>query len=96
MNVSTTGFSPTQMILAWTLLILLLSWFIIFIALAIHDYVMKRVEWEDKPSSSRPIPIIGVLPNEEHHKVVEMAGGTTYYERANSERSIDNGSTLSR
>ncbi len=96
MNVSTTGFSPAQMILAWTLLVLLLSWFIIFTALAIHDYVIKKVEWEDIPTPSRPIPIIGVLPNEKHQNFVEMAGGTKHHERTNSERSSDNGSSLFR
>jgi hypothetical protein len=72
MNVSTTSFSPAQMILAWTLILLLLSWFSIFTALAIHDYLKRKVEWEDIPSSSRPIPIIDVLPQEEHNNVVEM------------------------
>ena len=70
MNVSTTSFSPTQMILAWTLLVLLLSWFIIFTALALRDFVMKKVEWEDIPTPSSPIPMIGVLPKEEHHNIV--------------------------
>ena len=56
MNVSTTSFSPTQMILAWTLLVLLLSWFILFTALALRDYFMKKVEWEDLATPSRPIP----------------------------------------
>jgi hypothetical protein len=85
MNVSTTSFSPIQMILALTLLILLLSWFIIFTALAIRDYVLKKVEWEDIPASSRPMPIINVLPNEEHQNFVEPAGGTKYHERTKSE-----------
>ena len=74
MNVSTTSFSPTQMILAWTLILLLLSWFFIFTALAIHDYLKKKVELEEISSSTRPIPIIGKLPQEEHKNVVEMAG----------------------
>ena len=92
MNVSTTGFSPTQIMLACTLLVLLLSWFIIFTALAIHDYVMKKVEWEDIPTSSRPIPIIGVLPKEQNF--VEMAGSSKEHERTNLERSSDNGTSL--
>jgi hypothetical protein len=44
MNVSTTSFSPTQMILAWILLVLLLSWSIIFATLALRDFVMKKVD----------------------------------------------------
>ena len=93
MNVSTTGFSPSQMILAWMLLGLLLSWLIIFTALAIHDYVMKKVEWDDISTPSKPIPIIGVLPNEEHQNFVKMAGGTKNNEYTNSERSSDTGSS---
>jgi hypothetical protein len=94
MNVSTTGFSPTQIMLACTLLVLLLSWFIIFTALAMHDYLMKKVEWEDIPASSRPIPIIGVLPKEEHQNFVEMAGGSKRHEHTDLERSSDNGTSL--
>ena len=73
MNVSTTSFTPTQMILAWTLLVLLLSWFILFTALALRDYVMNKVEWEDLATPSRSIPSVGVLPKEEHHNLIEMA-----------------------
>jgi hypothetical protein len=94
MNVSTTDFSTTQILLAWTLLVLLLSWCIIFTALAMHDYVIKKVEWEDMPTPSRPIPIIGVLPKEEHQNFVEMAGGSKRHERTNLERSSDNGTSL--
>jgi hypothetical protein len=94
MNVSTTDFSTPQILLAWTLLILLLSWCIIFTALAMHDYVMKKVELEDMPTPSRPIPIIGVLPKEEHQNFVEIAGGSKRHERTNLERSSDNGTSL--
>ena len=94
MNVSTTGFSTSQIMLALTLLILLLSWFIIFIALAMHDFVMKKVEWEDIPTPSRPIPIIGVLPKEEHQKFVETAGSSKRHESTNFERSSENGTSL--
>ena len=93
MNVSTTSFSPTQMILAWTLILLLTSWFIIFTALVLRDFVMNKVEWEDIPTPSRPIPIIGVLPKEEHQNLVEMSGSTKHHERTNTERSSDNGTS---
>ena len=96
MNVTTTSFSPTQMILAWTLLILLLSWFIIFTALALREFVMKKVEWEDLPTPSRPIPIIGAQPKEEYRQIVEMAGATTHPECTNTEQSSDSGTTLIR
>jgi hypothetical protein len=93
MNVSTTSFSPTQMILAWTLILLLSSWFIIFTALAVRDFVMNKVEWENIPTPSSPIPIIGVLPKEEHQNLVEMAGGTKHHERTNTERASDSGTS---
>ena len=89
MNVSTTSFSPAQMILAWILIILLLSWFSIFTTLAIHDYLKRKVEWEDIPLSSGSVPIIGVLPQEEHNNVVEMPRSTPHdltYTEQTSER----------
>jgi hypothetical protein len=96
MNVTTTSFSPTQMILAWTLLLLLLSWLIIFAALALREFVMKKVEWEDLPTPSGPIPIIGVQSKEKHRQIIEMVGGTTHHERANTELSSESDTTLIR
>lgn len=96
MNVTTTSFSPTQMILAWTLLILLLSWFIIFAALALRVFVMKKVEWEDFPTPSRPIQIIGTQPKEEHRHSVGMFGVTAHHEHTYSESPNDSGTTLIR
>lgn len=93
MEVSTTSFSPTQVILAWILLVLLLSWFITFTALAIRDYFMKKIEFEDIPTPSRPIPIIGNLQKTEQHNFVEVAGSTKHHEHGNSERSNDSGTT---
>jgi hypothetical protein len=85
MDVSTTSFSPTQVILALILLVLLLSWFFIFTAMAIRDYVMKKVEWEDIPTPTSPVQVIGVLHNTEHHNLVEMAASAIQQERANAE-----------
>jgi hypothetical protein len=96
MNVTTTSFSPTQTILAWTLLLLLLSWFIIFTALALREFVMKKVEWEDLPTPSRPIPTINAQLTEEQRQFVGMTGGTTHHERKNTEQSSDSGTTLFR
>lgn len=96
MDVSTTSFSPTQMILAWSLLALLVSWFIIFIALAIRDYIMKKVEWEDIPTTSSSIPIMNGQLIENHQNLVGIAGNTQNQERANSGQSRDNGTTLFR
>ena len=85
MDVSTTGFSPSQVILAWILLVLLLSWFFIFTALAIRDHIMKKVEWTDIPTPTSPIQAIGVPHNTEHHNLVEMAASAKQQERANAE-----------
>jgi hypothetical protein len=82
MNVSTTSFSPAQIILAWTLILLLLGWFFIFTTLAIHDYLKRRVEWEDIPASTRPIPITNKPLQEEHKNVVEMAGSALPHDHA--------------
>jgi hypothetical protein len=47
MDVTTSTFSPTQMILVWTLLGLLLTWFITFTVLALLAFITKKAEWED-------------------------------------------------
>src|SRR5690242_13610403 len=82
MNVSTTSFSPAQMILAWTLILLLLGWFCIFTTLAIHDYLKRRVEWENIPASTRPISTLNKPPHEEHKNVVENAGSALPHDHA--------------
>ena len=94
MDVSTTSFSPTQVILALILLLLLLSWFFIFTAMAIRDFVMKKVEWEDVPTPTSPIQVISVQHKTEYHNYAEMAGTAKQQEHANSERSSDSGTTL--
>lgn len=96
MNVSTTSFTPTQMILAWTLLVLLLSWFILFTALALRDFVTNKVEWEDLVTPSRSIPIVNVIPEEENHNLIGMAVGSAHHERTNKELTRDGGSSLIR
>lgn len=94
MNVSTTGFSATQMILAWTLLVALLSWFIIFTTLAVREFVLKKVENEDLPTPSRPIPIIGVKSKEEQQQFIEVARGTKHNEQMHTELSSDSSTFL--
>ena len=68
----------------------------LFITLAIRDYVKKKVEWEDIPAESSSTPMIGVSANVEHHNFIDMAGNTKNQERANSELSSDSGTTLFR
>jgi hypothetical protein len=87
MNVTTSGFSPTQMILAWTLLGLLFCWFIIFTVLALRDFVMKKAEWEDVPTPSRPLPAISRQSTKEQGQYVWVAGGNIHHEGTNTELS---------
>jgi hypothetical protein len=60
MDVTTSPFSLTQMILAWTLLGLLLTWLITFTLLALRSFVMKKAEWEDLPTPTKPLPAISI------------------------------------
>jgi hypothetical protein len=94
MNVSTTSFSPTQMILAWTLLVLLLSWFFLFTALALRDFVRNKVEWEDLATPSRSIPTVSVLPKEDHQNVVGVAGDPALHNQTNTKLSRDGDTSL--
>jgi hypothetical protein len=94
MDVSTTSFSPTQAILACILIVLLLSWFFIFTTMAIRDYVMKKVDWEDMPTPTSPIQAVDVRYKPKHYNFVELAANAKQHERADSERSSDSGTTL--
>jgi len=58
MDVTTSTFSATQIILSWTLLVLLLTWLITFSVLALRAFVSKKAEWKDLPTPSRPFPAI--------------------------------------
>jgi hypothetical protein len=87
MNVTTSGFSPAQMILAWTLLGLLFCWFIIFTVLALRDFVMKKAEWEDVPTPSRPLAAISTQPTEEQRQYVWVAGANIHHEGTNTDLS---------
>ncbi len=87
MNVTTSSFSPTQMILAWTLLGLLFSWLIIFTVLAVREFVMKKAELEDLPTPTRPIPAFRAQPAEEQRQFVGVAGGNIRHEGTNTEQS---------
>ena len=87
MNVTTSSFSPIQMILAWTLLGLLFSWLIIFTALALREFVMKKAEWEDLPTPTRPIPAVSKQSAVEQRQFIGVAGGNIRHEGTNREQS---------
>lgn len=96
MEVFTTSFSPAQMILAWTLLVLLLCWLIIFATLALGNVFMKKNAWEDEFTSSRPIPIVGIPSGEEYPNLVGTTGNALHHAHPNTERSHDSDTSLIR
>lgn len=52
--------TPTQMILAWTLLGILLTWLVVFATLAFRPRPAKRSESDDAATPARSFPIISV------------------------------------
>lgn len=96
MNVTTSAFSLTQTILAWTLLGLLVGWLIIFAALSLRVFVMKKADWEDVPTPSRPVPVISLRPADTQQQYVRVATGDVLPQHTNSESSRDFGTTHSR
>ena len=58
MDVTTSAFSFTQVILAWTLLGLLLTWLITFSILALRSFFTKKAEWEDTLTLSGAFPAL--------------------------------------
>jgi hypothetical protein len=93
MNVTTSTFSLTQMILAWTLLGLLLSWMITFTVLALHSFVMKKDEWEDLPMPSRPFPALSFQSTEPQRQHSGVAVGDMLPASINAETYRDIGTT---
>jgi hypothetical protein len=60
MDVTTSAFSFTQVILAWTLLGLLLTWLITFSVLALRSFFTKKAEWEDTLTLSGAFPALSI------------------------------------
>jgi hypothetical protein len=96
MNVTTSAFSLTQMILAWTLLGLLVGWLIIFAVLSLRVFFMKNADWEDLPTPSRPVPVISLRPADTQRHYIGVATGDVLSQHTNSESSRDFGTTHSR
>ena len=59
MNIFTLS-TPTQMILAWTLLGALLVWLAIFAALALHTRQIEQTDVDDLPTPAGSFPAISV------------------------------------
>lgn len=57
MNGSTT-LTPTQLLLVWTLLGLLLTWLVIFTVLAFRSSTREKVEMDHLPTPSRSFPAL--------------------------------------
>ncbi len=91
MNVTTSTFTGTQMILAWTLIGLLVSWLIIFAALSLRVFVMKNTEFEDLPSPFRPLPTISAQPTDSQPHYVRIATGDMLSKSTNSDASRGGG-----
>ena len=59
MNISTLS-TPTQVILAWSLLGALLAWLVIFATLAIRARQVEQPDMDDLPTPARSFPAISV------------------------------------
>ncbi len=55
---ATTILTPTQLLLVWTLLGLLLTWLIIFTVLAFRSSPQEKIEPDDVPTPSKSFPAI--------------------------------------
>jgi hypothetical protein len=98
MDVTTSTFSPTQVILAWTLLGLLLTWLITFTVLALHAFVSKKAEWKDLPTRSKPFPAIPKPSTPAMHTQWDYLGvpaSEALAEGANIESARDTGTRIS-
>jgi len=56
--------TPTQMILAWTMLAILLGWLIVFAALALRPHSNPDLDdlelWDEQPTPARSFPAVTV------------------------------------
>src|SRR5215470_2849889 len=98
MDVTTSAFSFTQVILAWTLLGLLLTWLITFAILALRSFFTKKARWEDTLTPSGSLPALS-MPAQKHaagtvlvsaHSAVEVSipSNSTEIEEKGSPRDI--------
>src|SRR3984893_4790487 len=87
--------TPTQMILAWTLLGILLTWLGVFAALAFRLRPYEHIETDDVPTPAGSFPIISVQamhPQQTLAPVSAHAAGT-YTSVTKTETTRDVGAT---
>jgi hypothetical protein len=93
MNVSPSTFSATQMILAWTLIGVLVSWLVIFTVLALRVFVMNKAEFDDLSTTSHPLPVLSARPTDIQPQYVRAGTSTIVSKSTNSNESRD-GNTI--
>ena len=71
MNIFTLS-TPTQMILAWTLLGALLVWLIIFATLALHTHQIEQNDVDELPTPAGSFPAISVQGMHQQTALVQM------------------------
>ncbi len=83
--------TPTQMILAWTLLGILLTWLGVFAALAFRLRPYERIETDDTPTPPGSFPIISVQAVHPQQTLVPVSAHAagTYTSVANTETTRD-------
>jgi hypothetical protein len=63
-----TAMTPTQLLLIWTLMGLLLTWMILFALLALRPELNRKADFEDLSASTGSFPQLHVIVNQQAEK----------------------------
>lgn len=87
--------TPTQMILAWTLLGILLTWLGVFAAMAFRLRPFEHIETDDTPTPAGSFPIISVQTAHPQQNLASVSAHVagTYTSVTNTETTRDVGAT---
>ena len=87
--------TPTQMILAWTLLGILLTWLGVFAAMAFRLRPFEHIETDDVPTPPGSFPIISVQAAHPQQNLASVSAhvASTYTSVSNTETTRDVGAT---
>ena len=87
--------TPTQMILAWTLLGILLTWLGVFAAMAFRLRPFEHIETDDVPTPPGSFPIISVQAAHPQQNLASVSAHVvgTYASVTNTETTRDVGAT---